>query len=97
MQSSKDKIHIIAFDTVYEASINFNQSMNAKLAEYDLEDIKVESKLKDVRVSPKRRMPGGQAFDMVAKDPIVQFCVNVFRHVVYQITTSIEERFSQNG
>ena len=60
--------------------------MNAKLAEYDLEDIKVESKLKDVRVLRKRRMPGEQAFDMVAEDPIVRFRVNVFRRVVDQIT-----------
>ena len=58
VQSSKDEIHRISFDTVYQSSINFTQSMNAKLAEYDLEDIKVESKLKDVRVSRKRRMPG---------------------------------------
>lgn len=54
VQSSKDEIHRISFDTVYEASINFTQSMNAKLAEDDLDDIKVESKLKDVRVSRKK-------------------------------------------
>ena len=97
VQSSKDEIHRISFDTAYQSSINFTQSMNAKLAEYDLEDIKVESKLKDVRVSWKRRMPEEQAFDMIAEDPIVRFRVNVFRRVVDQITTSIDERFSQNG
>ena len=48
--SAKDEIQRISFDTVYQASINFTQSMNAKLAEYGLEDIKVESKVKDVRV-----------------------------------------------
>ena len=62
-----------------------------------IEDIKVESKLKDVRVSQKRRMPGEQASDMVAEDPIVRFRVNVFRCIVDQITTSIDERFSQNS
>ena len=51
VQSSKDEIHRISFHTMYEASINFTQSMNAKLAEDDLDDIKVKSKLKDVRVS----------------------------------------------
>ena len=97
VQSSKDEIRRISFDTVYEASINFTQSMNAKLAEDDLDDIKVESKLKDVRVSRKKRMPGEQASDMVAEDPIVRFRANVFRRVVDKITTSIDERFSQNG
>lgn len=42
-------------------------------------------------------MPGEQASDMVAEDPIVRFRVNVFRCIVDQITTSIDERFSQNG
>ena len=97
VQSSKDEIRRISFDTVYEASIKFTQSMNAKLAEDDLDDIKVESKLKDVRVSRKKRMPGEQASDMVAEDPIVRFRANVFRRVVVQITTSIDELFSQNG
>ncbi len=97
VQSSKDEIHRIAFDTVYEASTNFTHSMNAKLAEDDLDDIKVESKLKDVRVSRKTRMSGEQASDMVAEDPIVRFRANVFRQVVDQITTSIDERFFQNG
>ena len=97
VQSSKDEIHRIAFDTVYEASINFTHSMNAKLAEDDLDNIKVESKLKDVRVSRKTRMSGEQASDMVAEDPIVRFRANVFRQVVDQITTSIDERFFQNG
>ena len=79
VQSSKDEIHRISFDTVYEASINFTQSMNAKLAEDDLDDIKVESKLKDVRVSRKKRMPGEQlASDMIAVDPFVRFRGNVF-------------------
>ena len=90
MQSSKDEIQRISFDTV-------TQSMNAKLAEYGLEDLKVESKVKDVRVSRKRRMPGKQASDMVAEDPIVRFRVNVFRCIADQITTTIDERFSQNG
>ena len=62
-----------------------------------LRTLKVESKLKDVRVSRKRRMPGEQASDMVAGDPIVRFRVNVFRCIVDQIMTSIDERFSQNG
>ena len=90
VQSSKDEIHRIAFDTVYEASINFTHSMNAKLAEDDLDDIKVESKT----LKLKTRMPGEQASDMVAEDPIV---ANDFRRVVDQITTSIDERFCQNG
>ena len=97
VQSSKEEIHRISFDTLYQASINFTQSNNAKLAEYDLDDIKVESKLKDVRVSRKRTMPGEQASDMVMEDLVVRFCVNIFRCVVDQITTSIDERFSQNG
>ena len=43
-------------------------------------------------------MPEEQASDMVAEDPIVRFRVNVFRcSMVDQITTSIDERFSQNG
>ena len=49
VQSSKDEIRRISFDTVYEASINVTQSRNAKLAEDDLDDIKVESKLKEIR------------------------------------------------
>ena len=67
VQSSKDEIHRIAFDTVYEASINFTHSMNAKLAEDDLDDIKVESKT----LKLKTRMPGEQASDMVAR---IQLC-----------------------
>ncbi|CAB3984808.1 Hypothetical predicted protein [Paramuricea clavata] len=66
VQSSKDEIYRILFDTVYEASINFTQSMSARLAEDDLDDL-------------------------------VRFRANAFRRAVDQITTSIDERFSQNG
>ncbi|CAB4007301.1 Hypothetical predicted protein [Paramuricea clavata] len=40
---------------------------------------------------------GEQASDMLAEDPIVRFRANVFRRVVDQITTSIDQCFSQNG
>ncbi|CAB3998146.1 Hypothetical predicted protein [Paramuricea clavata] len=41
---------------LYEASINFTQSMNAKLAEDDLDNIKVESKLEDSRVMESKHL-----------------------------------------
>ncbi|CAB4020459.1 zinc finger MYM-type 1-like [Paramuricea clavata] len=41
---------------LYEASSNFTQSMNAKLAEDDLDNIKVESKLEDSRVMESKHL-----------------------------------------
>ena len=58
--------------------------------------VTLETTLEEKRVSRKKRMPGEQARDSVSQDPFHNFKINVYRRIVDQITTSIDERFSKN-
>ena len=58
--------------------------------------VTLETTLEEKRVSRKKRMPGEQARYSVSQDPFHNFKINVYRRIVDQITTSIDERFSKN-
>ena len=96
VQSAKDKLQLISFDDVYQKAVAFTHSRNTLLLESDLE-IEVEAELREPRVSRKKCMPGELIPDMVPQDQLTRFRADVFRRVVDQITTSINERFSVNS
>ena len=56
----------------------------------------MENTLGEKRVSRKKRMAGEQARDSVSQDAFHNFKIDVYRRVIDQITTSIDERFSAN-
>ena len=58
--------------------------------------IEIESDFRPERVRLTKRMPGEQAKDSRPPDSITRFRVEVYRSVIDQITSSLEERFTVN-
>lgn len=81
--------------SVHRTAVTFVSGVNLCLLQQEL-DIEVESELREGRVPRTKRQPGELAADSRLQDAVTRFRVEVFRRVVDQVTTSIDERLSVN-
>ena len=95
VQSAKEALQQTNFDYVFSKVVCFVNDVNGVLSESNV-DAAVSTELTSRRVSKKKRMPDEQSIDCRPEDPLQRMKVEVFRRVIDQITTSIDERFSVN-
>lgn len=96
VQKAKDNLNDLDFDTVFNKYVNFIEEVNQMFDNDEGIDFVVETDFRNTRTSKRKRMADEIKKDSRSDNPKDRFRIEVFRIVLDQITTSIEERFSRN-
>jgi hypothetical protein len=98
VRNARVDINKIEFDLVHEKAKAFVEKANDALSEEDeLSDICIESDLPVKRISRKKRMDGENCFDERPNNPVELYRFDVFRPIIDQISSSLQERFADEN
>ena len=98
VRNARVDIDKIEFDLVHEKAKAFVEKANDALSEEEeLSDIYIESDLPVKRISRKKRMDGENCFDERPNCPVKFYRFNVFRPIIDQISSSLQERFADEN
>ena len=98
VEDAKQQIAIVIFEDIHKKTLDFIAKCNEIVAGSNNNDftVDIESDFRSERVKLTKRMSGEREKDSRPTDSITRFRVGVYRTVIDQITSSMNERFTVN-